>query len=112
MLARQAQGHSLEDEQSMIAANALARAEKTSRQTLNLTVETVTKKIRLILNGRDALQKSAGHSNRFCLHLRWRGNNPFNLLVLRSTARCRVSRSVLAVSLRQTAAARYPFQVD
>jgi hypothetical protein len=44
MLARQAQGHSLEDEQSMIAANALARAEKTSRQTLNLTVETVTKK--------------------------------------------------------------------
>jgi hypothetical protein len=55
MLARQAQGHSLEDEQSMIAANALSRAEKISGHVLHLEVDTVTKKIGLILDRRDTL---------------------------------------------------------
>ena len=55
MLARQAKGHTLEDEQSMIAANALSRAKNASGHALRLEPETVAKKIRLILDGRDAL---------------------------------------------------------
>jgi hypothetical protein len=62
MLARQAGGHSLEDEQSVIAANALSRAEKASGRVLHLEVGTVTKKIRLILDGRDALDTSISSS--------------------------------------------------
>jgi hypothetical protein len=56
LLARQGQGVNLEEEQSHIAANALARAEKLSKRGASLPkVETVTKKIRQILDGRDEL---------------------------------------------------------
>jgi hypothetical protein len=62
MLARQAQGGNLEGQQKTIAANALSRAEKLKGPKLDLEVETVVKKIRQILDGRDALQKSLSES--------------------------------------------------
>jgi hypothetical protein len=56
LLARQGRGLSLEEEQSRVAANAVARAEKlTKRGALIPKVETVTKKIRLILDKKDEL---------------------------------------------------------
>jgi hypothetical protein len=56
MLARQQQGHALELEQSEIAANAISRAEKKASRGKLPEIETVTKKIKLILVGRDALR--------------------------------------------------------
>jgi hypothetical protein len=62
MLARQAQGGNLEEQQKTIAAAALSRAEKQKKGALAFKVGTVTKKIREILDGRDALQKSLSES--------------------------------------------------
>jgi hypothetical protein len=56
LLARQERGLSLEGEQSRIAANAVARAEKLSKKRASVPkIETVTKKIRLILDRKDEL---------------------------------------------------------
>jgi hypothetical protein len=62
LLARQALGLSLEEQQSTIAAIALSRAEKLKKGASFPEVETVTKKIRQILDGRDVLQKDLNES--------------------------------------------------
>jgi hypothetical protein len=59
LLARQAQGLSLEQEQSNVAAKAVARAEKLKKGALFPDVPTVAKKIRQILDGMDDLIKSS-----------------------------------------------------
>jgi hypothetical protein len=56
LLARQGRGLSLEEEQSRIAASAVARAEKLSKKGAPLPkVETVTRKVRLILDKKNEL---------------------------------------------------------
>jgi hypothetical protein len=62
LLARQALGLSLEEQQSTIAAVALSRAEKLKKGASFPEIETVTKKIRQILDGRDVLQKNLSES--------------------------------------------------
>jgi len=66
LLARQGQGLNLEEEQSRIAAIALARAQKLSKKGASLPkVETVAKKIRRILDGRDKLSAiDSSHESR------------------------------------------------
>jgi hypothetical protein len=59
LLARQAQGLNIEEEQSNVAATAVARAEKLKKGASFPDVPTVTKKIRQILDGMNALITSS-----------------------------------------------------
>lgn len=60
MLARQTQGHALESEQSKIAAAAVANVEQSTTGLQIPGVDTVVKKIRLILDKRDRILQPAG----------------------------------------------------
>lgn len=55
MLAHDSRGRAIENEQTAIANSALSRAENDLGRSVHLKAETVAKKIRLILNKRDAL---------------------------------------------------------